>query len=469
MSPKVSVIVLAWNGEKYLDACLSAVLSQDYEPREVIVVDNASSDGSVGIVQCYEPQVRLIQNDYNLGFAGGNNVGLKSANGEIVVLLNQDTVVQPGWLRALVDTLEDSSIGIVGCKILYPDGQNLQHAGARVRPDDAMTYHVGWGEQDHGQYDLLADFDYVTGAAIAIHRRVLTQLGGLDEQFYPGFYEETDYCFRARRAGFRVVYQPRAVFYHHETTYLPVDSYARSYAYHRNRVRFLLRHWDIAALESFAGADQRATAVTLSLDDVIARARAYGDNLVALPLIVAQRRTDPTLGGALPEGGLRWLIETLQSLRQQAHQRVVVLITDSAHLPAAADWDASMGGIQTGQTTARMQVLLQELASQTVLREPRLRSKLPVLGWLVDAFRRYWISLIERHYIVPILNQQSAFNAKVAELMRQLYEEIADLRQSNEATARLLSADDAAIPYVLQTILNDWKPRSTDLCKVSEE
>jgi hypothetical protein len=291
----------------------------------------------------------------------------------------------------------------------------------------------------------------------------------LDEQFYPGFYEETDYCFRARRAGFRVVYQPRAVFYHHETTSLPVDSYARSYAYHRNRVRFLLRHWDIAALESFAGADQRATAVTLSLDDVIARARAYGDNLVALPLIVAQRRTDPTLGGALPEGGLRWLIETLQSLRQQAHQRVVVLITDSAHLPAAADWDASMGGIQTGQTTARMQVLLQELASQTVLREPRLRSKLPVLGWLVDAFRRYWISLIERHYIVPILNQQSAFNAKVAELMRQLYEEIADLRQSNEATARLLSADDAAIPYVLQTILNDWKPRSTDLCKVSEE
>jgi GT2 family glycosyltransferase len=475
---QVSVIVLVWNGEKFLDACLSALLAQDYSPFEVIVVDNASSDNSVKIVQGYEPRVRLIRNDYNLGFAGGNNVGLKVANGDIVVLLNQDTVVQPGWLRAIVETFDDPTIGIVGCKALYPDGRGFQHAGGMVDPACAFTRHIGWGEVDTGQYDSLSEPDYVTGAAFAIHRKVLLRLGGLDEQFYPAFFEEVDYCYRARRAGFHVVYQPRACLYHHETASLPADGSQRGLTYHRNRIRFLLRHWSREAFDSFARAESQGIQDDLALDDVVARARAYWDNLLALPIIFSQRRADVTLGGALLQGEFRWLVETLQSLRQQALDRIVALSTKSV-APSANERDASVSAIPA-VPVANPQTLIQELGQAAVLQEPRLHSKVPMFGWLINGFRFLWIALIGRHYIVPILNQQSAFNDRLTELLREqaewheremltLREEIAVLRQE-EATLRqeiamlrqqadvaeriqqILRVDEAAIPHALQMI-----------------
>ena len=97
---KASVIVLSWNGMDYLEDCLKAVLSQDYAGFEVIVVDNGSTDGSADLVAERFPQVQLIRNERNLGFAAGNNVGLQAATGDVLILLNQDTVVQPGWLAA---------------------------------------------------------------------------------------------------------------------------------------------------------------------------------------------------------------------------------------------------------------------------------------------------------------------------------------------------------------------------------
>lgn len=279
---RISVVVLVWDGAQFLDACLSALLQQDSHA-EIIVVDNASTDNSVSIVQRFIPRVCLIRNGYNLGYAAGNNIGIRAAHGDIVVLLNQDTVVQPGWLRAIADTFNDPSIGVVGCKALYPDGRGLQHAGGIVQPEDALTRHIGKGEQDHGQYDTLTDSDFVTGAACGIRRKVLERLGGLDERFYPAFYEEVDYCYRARRAGFRVVYQPRAILYHYETTSLPAESNARISAYHRNRIRFILRHWDAKELAKFFTAERQGIETSGLLDDMVAYRRVLGQYALLSP------------------------------------------------------------------------------------------------------------------------------------------------------------------------------------------
>ncbi len=460
---KVSVIVLTWNGEKFIEPCLTALLHQAYAPFEVIVVDNASSDASVAIAQSFAPRVRIIRNDYNLGFAAGNNVGLRVADGDVVILLNQDTAVQPGWLHAIVETFAEPTIGIVGCKALYPDGRRLEHAGARVLPGNAFTYHIGWGEQDQQQYDTFADVDYVTGAAFAIRRRVLDRLGGLDEQFYPGYYEEIDYCYRARHAGFRVVYQPQAVFYHHGATSLPTSTYRHWSAFHRNRVRFILRQWNRVELEAFTIEEHGAIDRSHELDDVVARAHAYLENMLALPVIVFQRSADATLGGALAPGEFRWLVETLQSLRQQAHARLLALTAQSSEIVTARGVDATVRPVEP---EGDYQSLIRDLENGAVLQEPRLRSQVPLLGWLIDRFRSFWNSLIGRHYIVPILNQQSAFNAKMAESLRlqadaharqvaTLCQEIATLRRQVDAMEqiqRILRADEAVIPQALQML-----------------
>lgn len=478
MALKISVIVLAWNGEKFLEPCLAALLSQEYAPFEVIVVDNASTDASVVIVQTFAPRVRVIRNDYNLGFAGGNNVGLRVAQGDIVILLNQDTVVQPGWLQAIAGTFTEPTIGIVGCKGLYPDGRGFQHAGGIVDPATAFTRHIGWGEADTGQYDLQSEPDYVTGSAFAIHRRVLQKLEGLDEQFHPAFFEEIDYCYRARRLGFCVIYQPRAVLYHHETTSLPADGLQRGLAYHENRVRFLLRHWDTQAFELFAHAEAQGIQSTLSLDDAIARGRAYWHNLLALSVIARARQHDATLGGAFAEGEFRWLVETLQRLRQQAFEHAAML-AETAAVPVGESV-VEPSPVPLWQDASDFQSLIRDLENTAVLRDPQLRSKVPVFGGLINGIRSLWVTLIGRHYIVPITNQQSAFNRRLADLLRlqvesyeqkvtalqaeivtrrqteaALQQKIAALRRRADLAERVQEirrADDAAIPYALRTI-----------------
>jgi GT2 family glycosyltransferase len=182
---KVSVIIPVWNGREYLPGCLDALLAQEYPDFEVIAVDNASVDGSAELIAEQYPQVRLIRSSRNLGFAGGCNAGLKVARGDVLVLLNQDTVVLPGWLLALVEALQQPEVGIVGCKILYPDGKTIQHAGGWIEWPLGLAHHYGHGELDQGQWDQLREVEYVTGAAMAFWGHVVKQIGGMDEGFWP--------------------------------------------------------------------------------------------------------------------------------------------------------------------------------------------------------------------------------------------------------------------------------------------
>lgn len=469
MTPMISVVVLLWNGEQFVDACLTALRAQNYDAYEIIVVDNASEDRSIEKAAAYEPD-RLIRNEYNAGYAGGNNVGIEAASGDIVVLLNQDTEVQTGWLSEIAATFDrDSDIGIVGCKSYFPGTSTIQHAGGVVDSVDAFTQHTGHGEEDTEQYDELTDVQYVTGAAFAMHRRVIETIGTLDDGFNPAFYEEIDYCFRARRAGFRVVCQPEAILYHHETSSLPEQSYARVVAFQRNRIRFILRHWDEDALRAFVDAEYDALYETRWLDDAIARARAYWDNLLFVPLVCRHRRDDETLGPPLSESTVTWLLQTMKDLRQHAHDRVRKLVLVDVGEPAAGAQPALNALKQADLAT--LQNRIEMLHNLRHLEEHQFASDIPVIGPLIARFRELWLSVAARWYMMPVIHQQNLVNEHIAEALRIIEKdarrwqtlnaevrEVKERLRAVETVETILQADDAETStaiHALTTYLTD--------------
>jgi GT2 family glycosyltransferase len=424
---KASVIVLSWNGMEYLADCLDAVLSQDYPDFEVIVVDNGSTDGSADFVERHYPQVRLIRNARNLGFAGGNNVGLRAATGDVLVLLNQDTVVRPRWLQALVTTLEDPTIGIAGCKLLYPDG-TIQHAGGRIVDVRGSSRHIGRGETDAGQYDATQDVDFVTGAALAVSREALTRVGPLDEGFTPAYYEDTDWSYRAREAGLRVVYCPDAVVTHHESTSSQLGSYAHHAVFHYGRLRFLLKHhpldwlWgeflsaEVAGIRAMSRADElmamRQACLRLLFDlPEVARFRAQGEStadewesllslVTSLRAVCVRSETDVSLCRRVDRTEERAVgSRVLEAARQQQQAAVQAETVDKGRSPEsrAPDLDPTR----------------QVLHRDWQIREPTAVSKVP----MVAAIRQVWNNAAIRPYVMPMLQQQTRYNRAAAELI----------------------------------------------------
>jgi GT2 family glycosyltransferase len=408
---RVAVIVLVWNGGKFLDACLQSLLKQADGDSEVIVVDNASTDNSISVANAYLPRIKLIQNPVNLGFAGGNNVGIRATTAEMVVLLNQDTVVQPGWLSALRMTFADPSIGIVGCKALYPDGRTLQHAGAFLSRPDTYPHHLGQGEPDNGQYDTPSEPDYVSGMAFAIHRRVLDHLGGLDESYQPAYYEEVDYCYRARRAGFHILYQPRAVLLHYEATSLLEQNLARELAVQRNRLRFALAHWTLVELDELWDYERRKLDVVSDVTNLKALAHAYFASAMAVGLIMRMRQVDATLGGPLSAIERQRLWQALRSLRQQALRRLTERWRDTGASGEAA-------GALTSDQLFRELVELRAYAA--LAEDPAPRSAAPWLGPLVTTLRKWFLAVFVRPYLAPIVAQQRESNRRTIALVEAL-------------------------------------------------
>ena len=248
---RATAVIVAYDAGEDLQRCVDALSSSGYAALRVVVVDNASRDGACERLKRSEVvDVRVLRMARNLGFAGGVNAGVRWLETEtrlepdhVLVLVNQDCIVRPGAVAALVTrAVSDSRIGIVGARILAEDEETLQHAGGRIR-DNGLTEHVGRGLPDCALFWSPRDVEYVTGALCAFRASTYRSLGSFDERYHPVYFEEVDFCARARRAGFRVVYEPACVAVHQEARCSGGPSsalYLRRY--HRNRIRFLAHH-----------------------------------------------------------------------------------------------------------------------------------------------------------------------------------------------------------------------------------
>jgi GT2 family glycosyltransferase len=242
-APLASIIIVEYRTADYIGECLASLEASELarDRFEVIVVDN-DSPTPIGHLRERFPHVRWVKSRRNLGFAGGCALGLERAGAPIVVTVNPDCVVSPDWLTRMLEAFEDPRAGVVGCKILYPGTRILQHAGGKVFAN-GRSEHRGRDEQDHGQYDQTREVDYVCGAAIAVRRATIDDVGFLSPAYFPAYYEETELCVRARRAGWKVLYTPHAVVEHHESV-ASGGAMSETFLqrYHESRMRFIYRN-----------------------------------------------------------------------------------------------------------------------------------------------------------------------------------------------------------------------------------
>ncbi len=429
---KASVIILTWNGMAYLEACLNAVLAQVYPDFEVIVVDNASTDGSAELVTERYPQVRLIRNERNLGFAAGNNIGLRAAAGDVLVLLNQDTEVRPGWLAALVEAVQNPAIGIVGCKLLYPDG-TIQHAGAYLDEVRGASEHYGRYELDTGQYDTPREVEFVTGAAVALTRATLSRVGELDEGFAPVYYEDVDWCYRVREAGLRVWYCPQAAAVHYESTSIQDINHAHRATAHYGRLRLLFKHHSLSWLrDTLTPAETTAAHNETHTPGLMALRDAYLRLILSMPDIVTFRKQ--LLGLSEADFQAEWcaLISVALRLRDACAdeflQRGLYEQIDSleshavgTRMLAPAPVDAQP--VETDGTAD----LWNKVQRDWQISEHPFRSDVPLFGKLIAGFRRMWNNVATRWYVLPMMQQQTDFNATLVQILNSLRVQLGEL------------------------------------------
>jgi len=206
--PLISVIIVNYNGKKFLSDCLNSIFHQTYFPFEVIMVDNASHDGSVEYVQQNFPDVKMLTQSTNLGFAGGTNAGIRQAGGEFILTLNNDTIVILDFIDELAKLMiSDPFVGMCASKMIFPDGRINSTAICISR--SGAAWDRGMGEPDQGQYDVAEEvFGPCAGAAL-YRRTMLDEIGLFDEDFFL-YMEDIDLAFRARLSGWKCMYVPSA-------------------------------------------------------------------------------------------------------------------------------------------------------------------------------------------------------------------------------------------------------------------
>lgn len=243
---KVCIVVLNFNGKEDTLECIESLRKLDYANYEVIVVDNGSSDGSQEALREL-PGVILIENERNYGYAEGNNIGLKlalSRGAEYMLVLNNDTILHPACLTEMVSVIaDDHSIGAVGAKTYFYDRPNvLQIVGGAFDWTSGKTKNIGGGEVDVGQYNKIMEVDFVNGHALLTSRTVLEQVGLFDPEYF-AYNEETDWCMRARKKGFRMMYAPKAIVWHKVSRTTGQQKKAwRQYMIVRNRILFMRKN-----------------------------------------------------------------------------------------------------------------------------------------------------------------------------------------------------------------------------------
>jgi len=250
---KTSIVIPVFNKAEFTFQCLRSLIAEiDFNETEIIVVNNASTDETAALLSHFANWVEVLDNPDNRGFGDASNQGAAWAHGQFLVFLNNDTIVLPGWLDTLVETVgRDEKIGVVGSLLLYPDGK-VQEAGSIVW-NTGEAFHYGWGGslEDH-RFTFARDVDYCSGASLLIRKALFDQLGGFDRRYAPAYYEDVDLCFSARAAGYRVVFQPASKIIHYEgvTAGRYVNSGVKQFQV-INRQKFYDKWQDVLKLKHF--------------------------------------------------------------------------------------------------------------------------------------------------------------------------------------------------------------------------
>lgn len=306
--PVASAIVLNYNGRGFVSEAVQSLLEQDTPGVEVLVVDNASTDGSAEEIEAvFGERVRLIRSRTNLGFGGGNNLGIRQARGRHIVLLNNDAVAAPSFVRELVEAADaDRTIGMVAAKVLQYAERNVIDSVGHLLCPDGLNRGRGRLERDEGQYDACRSALFPSGAAALYARRMLDDVGLFEERLFL-YGDDAELGLRGRIAGWTCSFAPRAVAYHHYSR--SAGPYSRLKAFHveRNRVLVLVRVFPFSlivvsplftltrlALQAWGalrgrGAAGRLAAETSMLHLVGVTLHAYASALVALPSTLRER------------------------------------------------------------------------------------------------------------------------------------------------------------------------------------
>ena len=249
MPPSVAIVILNWNGKRYLQQFLPSVLATTYPNARVVVADNASTDDSIQFIQQHHPEIELVTLSKNFGFAGGYNEALKKVQADYYVLLNSDVEVTPGWLEPMIALLEQDN-SFVACqpKLLSYHHQNLfEYAGACGGWMDAYGYPFSRGrvfdtcEKDKGQYEEIQKVFWATGAAMVVRSQAFHEQGGFDDYLFAHM-EEIDLCWRMQMSGYKIFCCPQSVVYHVGGGTLPKGNSRKTFLNFRNNQIILAKN-----------------------------------------------------------------------------------------------------------------------------------------------------------------------------------------------------------------------------------
>ncbi len=376
---QVTVVIPVWNGESVIEACLTAVFNNaDSVLHEVICVDNGSQDNSKHLIETQFPQATLLPQPANLGFAGGVNVGLRAATGDLLILLNQDCVVQRGWLEALCQrAASNKEIGILGGRVLNID-KTVNHAGAYLERPLAYGRHITTQDRP---------IEYVTGAMFGITRRAWNTIGEFDEGFFPAYFEEVDYCLRARQAGFAIEYAQEAAAVHlFNNKSWQAEPVRHNGNQHAMRYRFIAKHYSAHELAEFFQAETDAITTEMYYEQAVGRTLGLRQLLTNLPTVHAAR-TEHLSKPRAPEEKQLLKSGFTQLLHQAVDKAISATMQRQPAQPAplAADWQ------ETWQQLQNLQSQEHQLLSRIYFIEPGMGAGEP---WP----KRFWRLLVLRPF-----------------------------------------------------------------------